>query len=46
MAQFDFTGPDGKTYRVTGPDGATPALLRGLLLSQQSRGGPLYAGNQ
>lgn len=31
MPQFDFTSPDGKSYSVTGPDGATPAQAFGML---------------
>lgn len=31
MAVYKFTSPDGKTYRVTGPDGATPEQAFGVL---------------
>lgn len=31
MPTFDFTSPDGKTYSVQGPDGATPQQAFGML---------------
>lgn len=38
MPTFDFTSPDGKTYSVDGPDGATPEQAFGIL--QQHLGAP------
>lgn len=37
MPVFDFTSPEGKTYSVTGPDGATPEQAFAML--QQHLGG-------
>lgn len=37
MPTFEFTAPDGKTYEVEGPDGATEAQAFGIL--QQRLGG-------
>jgi hypothetical protein len=34
MPVFDFTGPDGHTYTVTGPDGATPEQAFAILQKQ------------
>jgi hypothetical protein len=38
MATFDFTAPDGKSYSVQGPDGATPEQAFQIL--QQHLGAP------
>ncbi len=41
MATFDFTAPDGKSYSVDGPDGATPEQAFKIL--QQHIGAPAPA---
>lgn len=38
MPDFDFTAPDGRTYTVTGPAGATPEQAFAILQSQMSSG--------
>jgi hypothetical protein len=43
MPTFDFTSPDGKSYSVDGPDGATPEQAFQIL--QQHLGGPKPEGS-
>lgn len=41
MAAFTFTSPEGKSYTVNGPDGATPEQAFGVLQSQLKASGSL-----
>lgn len=43
MPDFNFTGPDGKSYSITGPDGATPQQAFAML--QQHLGSPPVSAN-
>jgi len=40
MPTFEFTAPDGKTYEVQGPDGATQEQAFSMLQSQIAAGSP------
>lgn len=50
MPSFELTSPDGKKYRVEGPEGATPEQAYGILQKQlgaqsgSTRGGDLLSG--
>lgn len=43
MPTFDFSAPDGKTYSIEGPDGATPEQAFGVL--KQHLGGGIDMGD-
>lgn len=43
MPDFNFTGPDGKSYSITGPEGATPQQAFAML--QQHLGAPEPSAN-
>src|ERR1700743_2600643 len=44
MPTFDFTSPDGKTYSVDGPDGATPEQAFQILQGHLGAAPPVSAG--
>jgi hypothetical protein len=46
MPQFDFTGPDGKSYSVAGPDGATPQQAFAMLQQHLGSAPPVSANAQ